>query len=361
MPAVAAAAVAVFINGCQVLLPTPAFQRGDTVLVPVKGVFDRLGARITWDPASKVASVSASGAALDLALGSTTAQLNGSPLDLQVAPELSEGSLMVPLRLVAQALGADIAWDQQRRRVYLHTEAAGPPVHVTVAELIDRPEAWSGRLVLLEGEYMGWQPSPFSPCTRNGVPVSRRDWVLRDTTGEIYCRGDISVGAPFPLTPYSNVGRRLVVAAVGRVARSGFVFLEPREIAEQPPPPGLVCTVTTSRRAYMEGEPVRIRLKVVNPFAAPVRLTCKAGPAYDLVLRDREGREAWRLSQDSPPPSAAETAALAAGEALQFDEVLDPSRAGGYRLPPGRYTVEGQWGGVLCSYPHLIGIVPRQG
>jgi len=361
MPAAAVAAVAVFINGCQVLLPTAAFQRGDTVLVPVKGVLDRLGAKITWSPESKEVLITTPGLQLELAVGATEARLHGRPILLQTAPELSEGCTMVPLRLVAQALGTDIAWDQRRRRVYLQTGSVGPLAPATIRELMERPDDWVGRLVMLVGEYAGWQPSPFSPGTRNGVPVSQRDWVLRDTTGEVYCRGDITVAAPFALTPYSNVGRRLVVAGVAKLSRAGFIFLEPREIAQQPPPLGLVCTVTTSRRAYVEGETLRIRLRVANPFRTAVRLTCRAGPEYDLIVRDREGKEMWRLSLASPPGPSAGALTLQPDQTRQIEEVWEPSGAGVSLLPPGRYTVKGEWGGVLRSYPHMIAILPRQG
>ncbi len=361
MPAATAAAVALFINGCQVLLPTPAFQRGDAVLVPVKGVFDRLGAQIAWVPNSRQVLITAPDLRLELTVGSTEARLNGNPVTLQTAPELSGGSTMVPLRLVAQALGAEIAWDPQRRRVYVQTGPSGPVTPTTIGALIERPDQWAGRLVALTGEYLGRQPSPFSPATRNGAPVSRRDWVFRDATGELYCRGDISVPTPFPLTPYSNVGRRLTVAGLVKLSRAGFVFMEPREVGEQSPPEGLVCTVTTSRRVYVEGETLRIRLRIANPFDMPARLTARAGPEHDLVVRDREGKEVWRLSTGSPPPAAGSALELRPGEGRQVEEVWDPASTGASGLPPGRYTVEGEWAGVLRSYPHMIAVVPRQG
>jgi hypothetical protein len=359
MPA-AAAAVAIFINGCQVLLPTAAFQRGDTVMVPVKGVFDRLGAVVSWVPGARQVLITGPGLRLALTLDSTAATLNEQPLTLQAAPELVEGNALVPLRLVTQALGVDIAWDQPRRRVYLQTRPLGPPLLTTIAALLERPHEWAGRLVLLIGEYLGWQPSPFSPATRNGTPVSRCDWVLRDATGEIYCRGDVRVPAPFALSPYSNVGRRLMVAGVAKVARSGFIFVEPREMAEPPPPDGLICTVTTSRRTFAEGEPLRIRLRLANPFSAPVRLTSRGPCDHEIVIRNREGKEVWRLSTASPPGPPPHVLDLAPGDGRQVEEVWHPSWAGGAPLPPGRYTVEGEWAGVQGSYPHLIAVVPRQ-
>lgn len=357
MPApVAVAAVAVFLNGYQVMLPTAAIQRGATVLVPVKGVFDRLGAKIGWAPETKSVTISTPGTRLVLSVGSAEAQMNGAALALQAAPEIREGSTLVPLRLVATALGADIAWDQKRRRVYVQTGPVGPLTQATVGGLIARPYDWVGRLVLVCGEYMGWEPSPFSPSTRNGTPVSRRDWVLRDATGEIYCRGDVQVPSPFPLTPYSHVGRRLVVAGVAKLARRGFVFVEPREIAELGGTEGVVCNVTTSRRAYVVGETVRIRLTVANPSSSPRVVHCQPGMAHDLVARNREGDEVWRLSVYSPPLRIPGPLELAPGEVRQIEELWQPDAD----VPPGRYTIVGEWGGALRSYPHMVAVVPRE-
>jgi hypothetical protein len=233
-------------------------------------------------------------------------------------------------------------------------------VRTTVGELIARPYDWAGRMVLIVGEYRGWEASPFSVATRNGAPASRRDWVLRDPAGEVYCRGDVSLETPFPLTPYSHVGNRIAVAAVVKVAPAGFPFLEPREVAEIPSPEGLVCSVSTSRRAYVEGETVRMRLRVANPFGAPVQLDARSGPHHDLVLRDRTGAEVWRLSKVSPPEAAGASLELPAGEAEQVEELWSPGSAGSPPLPPGRYTIEGEWMGVLTSYPHMIAIIPRE-
>ncbi|MBM3497262.1 MAG: hypothetical protein FJX74_01205 [Armatimonadetes bacterium] len=361
MPASAAiAAVAIFLNGNQVMLPTAAIQRGGTVMVPVKGVFDRLGADVQWAGREKTVTIVAQEMRLEFTVGSDEATLNGERIALGAAPEIRDGNTLVPLRLVATALGADIAWDQQHRRVYVQAVSRAPLASTTIGELVARPYDWAGRAVLIVGEYRGWEPSPFSVATRNGPPVSRRDWVLRDATSEVYVRGDVSLEAPFPLTPYSNIGNRIAVAGIAKVAEAGFSFLEPREVAEVSRPDGLVCTVSTSRRSYVEGEDVRIRLRVANPFAAAVELTPKPGPHHDLAIRDRDGREVWRLSAVSPPEPAGATCALPPGEAEQVEELWSPGSEGSPPLPPGRYTVVGEWMGALTSYPHMIAIVPRE-
>ncbi len=353
---VAVAAVAVFINGYQLMLPTAAIQRDGTVLVPVKGVFDRLGATIDWNAETRRVEVKGPDIEFVLTIGSTEAVVNGTPVLLATAPELIDGNTLIPLRLVATALGADIAWDQERRRVYLEVGPRGPALEATVTSIVNQPGEWVGKRVRVTGEYRGWEPSPFGQATRNGQPVSRNDWVLRDATGEIYCRGDIAVEAPFDLAPYSNKGRRIVVEGLGKLSRQGFAFVEPRSIAVVPQPDGLTCTVETGRRSYVDGEAIRMRLTIENPFTEPVTLQCEPGTMHDIVLRNREGLEVWRLSEASPPAQAPGTVELAAGEAFEIEEVWQPGAAHTPPLPPGRYAVEAEFGGVLEAYPHAIAI-----
>ncbi len=55
--------------------------------------------------------------------------------------------------------------------------------------------------------------------------------------------------------------------------------------------------MTTSRRAYVVGEIVRVRLTVGNPYPAPVRLTCRPGPGHDLTVRDRDDASQIRIDK----------------------------------------------------------------
>jgi len=356
---VTVAAVAVFVNGHQVMLPTSALQIEGTVLVPVKGVFDRLGAKIAWNEETREVRVTAPDVDLVLTVGDMAASLNGSAIQLRAAPELRDGHTLVPLRLVATALGADIAWDQQRRRVYVEAGPRGPAAGASIGELVAAPYDWAGRMVIVTGEYRGREPSPFGQATRNGTPVSRRDWVLRDDGGEIYCRGDITVESPLPLTPYSNIGARLTVTGVAKLSRQGFVFLEPRGIVQAAGTEGLICTVDTGRRSYLQGETVRIRLKVANPLATAMSFPSRPGVEHDVSFLDSEGEAVWRLSEASPPALAPATVELQPGEEFTVQEIWTPGTAHCPQLPAGRYDVVAEYGGVLTSYPHTFAILPR--
>jgi hypothetical protein len=113
--AVADAQVAITINGNDVdVSPTPIIQAG-RVFVPLRGVFENLGASVVYSDGQ----INATGNGRDIALhiGSTDATVDGQGQTIDVAPFIVGESTFVPLRFVSQALGASVSWDQNNRVV----------------------------------------------------------------------------------------------------------------------------------------------------------------------------------------------------------------------------------------------------
>jgi len=339
--------VALQINGRQVMLPTPALNDGGKVLVPVKGVFDRLGAKVSWSAEAGRVIADYAGSRLAFALGSPKATLNGVEVELGASPRQVGEYLLVPARALELLFAAQVRWDPGARAVQVTALLGGEPLAVRVRDLEQFPFDWQGRLVQMTGEYRGWSASPLYALTAGGPPVSWRDWVLRDATGEVYCRGDVAVPPPFPLEPYANLGRRLTVTGVAKVAEKGFAFVEPRRLEAVAAPEGIVCSVETDRRVYAPGEEMHVRVTVRNPFAEPFRIEYAPGaPPYDIVVHGEGGEEVWRWSIgrtfEEQPDEGRE---LEPDESLLLEEVwaLDRTR-------PGRYQVTAQVGAALAAY-----------
>ena len=68
-------------------------------------------------PSPQPAQPSSGQALLRLSIGSVTYTHNGIMQTAEVAPFIRDGRTMVPLRIVAEALGADVAWDGPTRTV----------------------------------------------------------------------------------------------------------------------------------------------------------------------------------------------------------------------------------------------------
>jgi hypothetical protein len=109
-PIASAATVTVVVNGQTVAFDQPPIQRAGRVFVPLRGVFERLGASVVY--ANGLINANGNGRSISLHIGSTQAIIDGQTQYIDVAPFLIGARTLVPLRFVAQALGAAVAWDQ---------------------------------------------------------------------------------------------------------------------------------------------------------------------------------------------------------------------------------------------------------
>jgi hypothetical protein len=105
------AQVGITINGSNVdVSPAPILDAG-RVFVPLRGVFENLGASVVY--ANGQIDATGNGRDISLHIGSTQATVNGQSETIDVAPFIVGASTYVPLRFVSQALGASVAWDEQ--------------------------------------------------------------------------------------------------------------------------------------------------------------------------------------------------------------------------------------------------------
>jgi hypothetical protein len=107
--------VTVVVNGQTVSFDQPPVERAGRVFVPLRGVFERLGASVVY--ANGQINASGNGRNISLHIGSTQATVNGQTQHLDVAPFLVGARTLVPLRFVAQALGAAVDWNNNTSTV----------------------------------------------------------------------------------------------------------------------------------------------------------------------------------------------------------------------------------------------------
>lgn len=81
-----------------------------TTLVPLRTIFQALGANVDWDGDTQTVTATKGHITVRLQIGSKTAYCNGQPVSLQVPGKVVNGSTMVPLRFVSEALGANVNW-----------------------------------------------------------------------------------------------------------------------------------------------------------------------------------------------------------------------------------------------------------
>ncbi|MDD3024520.1 MAG: copper amine oxidase N-terminal domain-containing protein [Syntrophomonadaceae bacterium] len=121
-PAFAAEEVGVYLNGVKIESAAPAVIISGTTMLPFRSIFNALGvddSKITWDEKSKSIEVRVDKKYLFLAIGSTGALLNDSLITLKAAPYIDKSRTYVPVRVVSEALGADVVWEETSRTVQI--------------------------------------------------------------------------------------------------------------------------------------------------------------------------------------------------------------------------------------------------
>jgi hypothetical protein len=136
----AAATVSVVVNGRMISFDQPPIERAGRVFVPLRGVFEHLGASVVY--ANGIINATGNGRNISLRIGSTAATVNGQVQTLDVAPFLVGSRTLVPLRFVAQALGAAVDWNQSNFVVTITGAGGGgnvPPPNASFSLTNKRP------------------------------------------------------------------------------------------------------------------------------------------------------------------------------------------------------------------------------
>lgn len=102
----------------------PPVERAGRIYVPMRAIFERLGATVVYSNGTINATRGRS--TIQLQIGSPVATVDGQQVQLDSPPFEIAAHTLVPLRFVSQALGARVAWDQTRMTAYIVTNGNPP-------------------------------------------------------------------------------------------------------------------------------------------------------------------------------------------------------------------------------------------
>jgi hypothetical protein len=115
--------VEVLLNTVKMKFPdAKPFQDGQgSVMVPIRFVSEALGAKVTYSKVGKVSKVGIKSKdhTVDMTIGQTSALVNGQKKDYGTQIILKQNRTFVPLRLVSEGLGQTVEWDKIGRWVWI--------------------------------------------------------------------------------------------------------------------------------------------------------------------------------------------------------------------------------------------------
>ena len=206
--ATGAAAINVTVNGQYLSFDQPPIERAGRVFVPLRGIFERLGASVVY--ANGVINATGNGRNISLRIGSTQALVNGQTQYLDVAPFVVGSRTLVPLRFIAQSLGAGVDWNQSSLTVSItSTTAEAPPPNPSFSLQNVRPTGTISTLTpAIHANFS-------EPVNRDSIHVSVDD---RDVTSDVYANTNgFDVTTSFQLAAGSH---RVSVTGVTQVGNS---------------------------------------------------------------------------------------------------------------------------------------------
>lgn len=104
-----------------------ALVRGGTILIPLRSMFEQMGATVSYDPASKTVDVTKPGSDVKVTLGRPEVTINGETRPLDVPPMMYQGHILVPVRVISEGMGAYVQWVPDRRVVVVRYVTPTPP------------------------------------------------------------------------------------------------------------------------------------------------------------------------------------------------------------------------------------------
>jgi len=104
-----------------------ALARNGTLYVPLRSMFEQMGAAVSFDPSSKTATVSKPGAEVVVTVGKPEVIINGESRPLDVPPIVYRGVVMVPVRVISEGMGGYVQWVPDRRLVVVRYIPPTPP------------------------------------------------------------------------------------------------------------------------------------------------------------------------------------------------------------------------------------------
>lgn len=117
-------AVTLYLNGEAVTLfggDMPPIILDDRLYVPVRDVFEALGATVVWNGDAGLVYIGWGGTLVSLRNGSNYINVNGELREMPLAPKIINGRTMAPVSFIAQSFGFKVEWFEETRTVTIDT------------------------------------------------------------------------------------------------------------------------------------------------------------------------------------------------------------------------------------------------
>ncbi len=110
----------ILYNNEKIEFDSEPYAKDERIMVPLRGIFEKAGAYVSWDNESKTAFISISDTDTKIIAvkpDSSLAYVGENEVLMEVKAEVKNQRIMVPLRFIMDHLGKNVEWDKDTSTV----------------------------------------------------------------------------------------------------------------------------------------------------------------------------------------------------------------------------------------------------
>ncbi len=109
--------IRITVGGKEIAFDVAPQIEEDRVLVPLRAVFEQLGDFVDWNDETRTAKIIGGDVTIEFVIGETAVSVNGEEKQMDVPAKIISGRTLVPMRFLSEALGYNVIWNEEARIV----------------------------------------------------------------------------------------------------------------------------------------------------------------------------------------------------------------------------------------------------
>ena len=126
IPAIANDNITVKLDGKEVAFDVAPQLVNERTMVPVRAIFEALGATVEWDQQTNTVTSSKDGTVIQLTINNPIMKVNGREVVLDTAACIIGERTLVPVRAISESFNLNVDWDGTAKTVIINSTAPTP-------------------------------------------------------------------------------------------------------------------------------------------------------------------------------------------------------------------------------------------
>lgn len=178
--------ITVFIDGNQLITDVAPVVENGRVLVPMRAIFEALGAAVDWDNDSRTATAVRDNIAISITIDEAAMTKNGYIISLDVPARIVETRTMVPVRAVSEGMEAQVEWDGENNRVLITTPKKTEPEFALMPADMEALKARYNNLIRYDFEQYSFCETALTDSEIFAAAIAQKDQALLEVPYDVW-------------------------------------------------------------------------------------------------------------------------------------------------------------------------------